>query len=80
MVRQLVVQPVPRHGHGARRLILIFDGFDAQIIAYVMPQLVKEWHLTPVAAGSMASYGFIGLMIGAAASVPSPTALAARRG
>ncbi|GAB7025435.1 MFS transporter [Geotalea toluenoxydans] len=51
---------------GLAALILIFDGFDAQIIAYVMPQLVKEWHLTPVAAGSMASYGFIGLMIGAA--------------
>lgn len=47
-------------------MILVFDGYDAQIIAYVIPQLVKEWHLTPVAAGSMASYGFIGLMIGAA--------------
>lgn len=47
-------------------VILVFDGFDAQIIAYVMPQLAKEWHLTPVVAGSMASYGFFGLMIGAA--------------
>ncbi|TWJ14165.1 MFS transporter [Geobacter argillaceus] len=48
-------------------MILVFDGYDAQIIAYVMPQLIKEWHLTPLVAGSMASYGFVGLMIGAAA-------------
>jgi AAHS family benzoate transporter-like MFS transporter len=48
-------------------MILVFDGYDAQIIAYVMPQLIKEWHLSPLVAGSMASYGFVGLMIGAAA-------------
>ncbi|MFH0730288.1 MAG: MFS transporter [Pseudomonadota bacterium] len=47
-------------------LTLIFDGYDSQIIAYLMPQLMKEWNLTPVTAGSIASYGFLGLMIGAA--------------
>ncbi|KUO78039.1 MAG: hypothetical protein APF81_15150 [Desulfosporosinus sp. BRH_c37] len=46
-------------------LSLFFDGFDSQIIAYIMPQLIKEWHLTPVVAGSIVSYGFVGLMIGA---------------
>lgn len=46
--------------------ILVFDGFDSQIMAYIMPQLIKEWNLTPVVAGSMASYGFVGLMIGTA--------------
>lgn len=45
-------------------LVLLFDGFDSQIIAYIMPQAIAEWQLTPVVAGSMASYGFIGLMIG----------------
>ncbi|MGA3174208.1 MAG: MFS transporter [Syntrophorhabdales bacterium] len=47
-------------------MTLIFDGYDSQIIAYVMPQMLKEWHLSPVKAGSIASYGFVGLMIGAA--------------
>ncbi len=31
-----------------------------------MPQVMKEWGLTPVMAGSIASYGFAGLMVGAA--------------
>jgi benzoate transport len=47
-------------------LTLIFDGYDAQILSYVMPNIIKEWHLTPVAAGSIVSYGLIGLMIGTA--------------
>lgn len=47
-------------------ITLIFDGYDAQVIAYIMPHLIKEWHLTPIIAGSMASYGFLGLMVGAA--------------
>lgn len=47
-------------------LVLIFDGYDAQIVAYIMPLAIKEWNLTPVVAGSMHSYGFIGLMIGTA--------------
>lgn len=46
--------------------VCIFDGYDSQIIAYVMPQVIKEWGLTPVVAGSIASYGFLGLMVGAA--------------
>lgn len=47
-------------------LTLIFDGYDSQIVAYIMPKVLKEWNLTPVAAGSLASYGFMGLMVGAA--------------
>lgn len=46
--------------------VLAFDGYDSQILSYVMPQAIKEWKLTPVVAGSMASYGFIGLIIGTA--------------
>lgn len=45
---------------------LIFDGYDSQIISYVMPHLIREWNLTPVEAGSIASYGLLGLMIGTA--------------
>ncbi len=51
---------------GLAGLTLIFDGYDSQVLAYVMPQLIREWNLTPVAAGSIAAYGFGGLMVGAA--------------
>lgn len=47
-------------------LTLVFDGFDSQVVAYIMPQVLKEWNLTPIEAGSLASYGFLGLMVGAA--------------
>jgi AAHS family benzoate transporter-like MFS transporter len=45
---------------------IVFDGYDAQLPQYIMPQVMKEWGLAPVKAGAIASYGFIGLMIGAA--------------
>jgi AAHS family benzoate transporter-like MFS transporter len=47
-------------------LTLIFDGYDSQILSYVMPHVIREWHLSPVVAGSVVSYGMIGLMIGTA--------------
>ena len=40
-------------------LTLIFDGYDSQILAYVMPHVIKEWHLSPVVAGSVVSYGLV---------------------
>lgn len=47
-------------------LTLIFDGYDSQILSYVMPHIIREWHLNPVAGGAVVSYGMIGLMIGTA--------------
>ena len=47
-------------------LITTFAGYSSQIIAYILPPALKEWHLTPLEAGTMISYGFLGLMIGAA--------------
>jgi benzoate transport len=47
-------------------LTLVFDGYDSQILAYVMPNVIKEWHLSPVVAGSVVSWGLVGLMIGTA--------------
>ena len=47
-------------------LTLIFDGYDSQILSYVMPHVIREWRLSPVVAGSVVSYGMIGLMIGTA--------------
>jgi MFS transporter, AAHS family, benzoate transport protein len=46
-------------------LILTAAGFSLQILAYAMPLISKEWALTPVRAGAMISYGFLGLMVGA---------------
>ncbi|HUJ68927.1 MAG TPA: MFS transporter [Syntrophorhabdales bacterium] len=47
-------------------LALVFDGYDSQILAYVMPNVAKEWHLTPLSAGAVVSWGLVGLMIGTA--------------
>ncbi len=47
-------------------LVCIFAGYNSQIIAYIVPSALKEWQLTPVKAGTMISYGFLGLMVGAA--------------
>ena len=47
-------------------LVSMFAGYNSQIIAYIVPSALKEWQLTPVKAGTMISYGFLGLMVGAA--------------
>jgi benzoate transport len=47
-------------------LVCIFAGYNSQIIAYIVPSALNEWQLTPVKAGTMISYGFLGLMVGAA--------------
>ncbi len=41
-------------------------GIISQTVAYILPLVLKEWHLTPVQGGSIASYTFVGLMLGAA--------------
>ncbi len=46
-------------------LILAAAGFNLQILAYALPLISREWGLTPVQAGAMVSYGFLGLMTGA---------------
>jgi benzoate transport len=46
-------------------LSLAAAGFNLQILAYALPLITKEWALTAVQAGTMVSYGFFGLMIGA---------------
>jgi len=43
---------------------LISVGCGTQIMAYVIPPMLKDWGLTPVEAGQMASYGFLGNVIG----------------
>jgi len=43
---------------------MIFDGYGLFMIAAIMSPMMKELHLTPVAAGSLGSYTFIGLLLG----------------
>jgi AAHS family 4-hydroxybenzoate transporter-like MFS transporter len=46
-------------------LVVTFDGFNAQIMGYVVPALVKQWHTSREALGPVISAGLFGLMIGA---------------
>jgi len=46
-------------------LIFIAGGYNSQVVAYVLPLALKEWHLTPLAAGTMMSASHFGLMLGA---------------
>lgn len=46
-------------------LIIVFDGYDLVIYGSVLPLLMKNWGISPLEAGSLASYAMIGMMIGA---------------
>ena len=43
---------------------MLFDGYDNMIVSYTMPQIAKEWALSPVQTGSLVSWGLLGLLIG----------------
>lgn len=45
-------------------LIMLLDGFDLQAIGYVVPTLVKEWHMERAVFGAALSAGLLGMMIG----------------
>jgi AAHS family 4-hydroxybenzoate transporter-like MFS transporter len=45
-------------------LIMLFDGFDIQVISFIVPVLAKEWHLPKSVIGSIFSAVFAGLLIG----------------
>jgi AAHS family benzoate transporter-like MFS transporter len=64
----LAETPIPRRVLGIATIAgtaVIFDGYDLQALAYGLPKIVGAWHLSPVQAGLLASYTFIGLFIGA---------------
>lgn len=46
-------------------LIIIFDGYDLVIYGVVLPLLMKQWSLTTVEAGLLASAALFGMMFGA---------------
>ena len=45
-------------------LILIADGFDIQIISYLIPQITKEWGIAVAYQGTILSAGFAGTLLG----------------
>lgn len=46
-------------------LATLFDGFETLAIAFVMPVLITEWHLSPAEVGAIISIGYIGQLVGA---------------
>ena len=46
-------------------ILIVFDGYDIVVYGTVVPVLIKEWHLSPVQAGALGSYGLFGMMFGA---------------
>jgi AAHS family benzoate transporter-like MFS transporter len=46
-------------------VIIAFDGYDLVLYGSVVPYLIEEWSLTTVEAGTIGSYGYIGVMVGA---------------
>jgi len=41
------------------------DGFDVLAVAFTAPAIARDWHLSPVALGSLFSAGLIGMSVGA---------------
>jgi AAHS family benzoate transporter-like MFS transporter len=44
----------------------LFSGYNSQIIAYTLPQIMRDWRLNPVLGGTLSSYTFMGFMVGTA--------------
>jgi len=45
---------------------LMVDGMDMMFLAYSLPSLMKEFHIGPAQAGSLASYTLLGMGVGGA--------------
>ena len=55
--------------HLRARLIVgsatFFDAFDTLSLAFVLPLLVREWHLAPAQIGALIAAGYLGQLAGA---------------
>ncbi|VFT28667.1 putative MFS transporter [Pseudomonas aeruginosa] len=45
-------------------LLLVTDGYDAQVLGYVVPTLAQEWGLDKAAFGPVFSANLFGLTVG----------------
>ncbi len=41
-------------------LLMLFDSWDSLAIAFTLPVLIGEWHLSPLQSGSLISAGYAG--------------------
>jgi len=63
------IERLPMTGFHVRARLIVgtatfFDALDALAIAYVLPLLTTEWHLSTAEIGALISIGFIGQMVG----------------
>jgi MFS transporter, putative metabolite:H+ symporter len=68
LISRLERLPVARVHVMARMFVgcaTFFDGYTSLAIAYALPELIREWHLTPAYAGSIISVGYLGQLVGA---------------
>jgi MFS transporter, AAHS family, benzoate transport protein len=66
--RSLSETPVPRRVLAIAAIAgtaVVFDGYDLQALAYTLPKLIAEWHISSVQAAWLAAFTFIGLFVGA---------------
>lgn len=56
-----------RHGkiYGIALLVHLSDGFDIQIMGFVLPSIIAAFHLTGASAGFLGSAVFFGMFVGA---------------
>ena len=43
----------------------LFDAYTVLAIAFALPQLITEWHLTPAYVGAIIAAGYVGQLVGA---------------
>jgi len=60
-------------------LALLCEGFDLQIISYVMPRIVQEWGIERARQGTILSAGYGGMLIGFLALAPLASRIGAKR-
>jgi MFS transporter, AAHS family, benzoate transport protein len=68
-VNQVMDESVFRSFHLSILLLCLFviigDGYDLVVYGAIVPQLMRDWSLTPVQAGVIGSYAMIGMLVGA---------------
>jgi AAHS family 4-hydroxybenzoate transporter-like MFS transporter len=45
-------------------LVSLLDGFDALVVGYLAPSLIREWHIPPATITSIFVSGLVGIMVG----------------
>ncbi|MCP6695087.1 MFS transporter [Pseudomonas donghuensis] len=60
-------------------LLLVTDGYDAQVLGYVIPSLAQDWGLEKAAFGPVFSANLLGLTLGSLAVTPLADRFGVRR-